>query len=57
MASILARITIFSLLLFLFIPHFTFAETKTFIKEYTYQASEMDSKISLELPLFHRTLI
>jgi len=27
-------------------PHLTFADTKTFIKEYTYQASDFDSKIS-----------
>jgi tetratricopeptide (TPR) repeat protein len=28
------------------LPHSTFAETKTFVKEYTYQASEIDSKVS-----------
>jgi hypothetical protein len=46
MKSTLARITFFSFLFLLFIPHFTSAEIKTFIKEYTYQASEMDSKLS-----------
>jgi tetratricopeptide (TPR) repeat protein len=34
------------ILLVLFIPNFTSAETKTFIKEYSYQASEADSKLS-----------
>ncbi len=38
-------ILIFSLLVFL-IPNLSFAETKTFIKEYIYQASEADSKLS-----------
>ncbi len=46
MTSTLARIILFSFLLLLFIPHLTSAETKTFIKEYTYQASEVDSKVS-----------
>lgn len=36
---------IFSFLVF-FIPALTLAETKTFVKEYTYQASEADSKLS-----------
>jgi tetratricopeptide (TPR) repeat protein len=44
MTSTMARITLLSFLFLLFIPHLTFAETKTFIKEYTYQASEVDSK-------------
>jgi len=46
MKSAMARRTIFSLLLLLLIPHSTSAETKTFIKEYTYQASEDDSRNS-----------
>jgi tetratricopeptide (TPR) repeat protein len=46
MTSTLARITLVCFLFFLFIPHFTFAETKIFIKEYTYQASEDDSRNS-----------
>jgi hypothetical protein len=46
MTSTLARIILFSFLFLLFIPNLTFAETKTFIKEYTYQASEYDSKVS-----------
>jgi len=46
MTSTLARITLFSFLFLLFIPHLTFAEIKIFIKEYTYQASDYDSKIS-----------
>jgi tetratricopeptide (TPR) repeat protein len=46
MASILARIILSFFLLLLFIPHPTSAETKTFIKEYTYQASEDDSRNS-----------
>jgi len=33
-------------LLLLFLPNFTIAETKIFIKEYTYQASDEDSKNS-----------
>jgi tetratricopeptide (TPR) repeat protein len=37
---------VFYLFLFLFVPHFTFAATKTFIKEYTYRASEDDSRNS-----------
>jgi tetratricopeptide (TPR) repeat protein len=35
-----------SFLILVFIPNLTTAETKTFIKEYTYQASEFDSKAS-----------
>ncbi len=46
MKSTLIRITLISFLLALFIPNFTSAETKTFIKEYTYQASEDDSRNS-----------
>lgn len=46
MTSTLARITLLSFLFLLFIPHFTSAEMKTFIKEYTYQASEDDSRNS-----------
>lgn len=39
-------IPLFSLAAILFLTHLTFAETATFEKEYTYQASELDSKIS-----------
>lgn len=46
MTSRLARIILFSFSFLLFIPHLTSAETKTFIKEYTYQASEDDSRNS-----------
>lgn len=46
MTSTLARITLFSFLFLLFIPNLTSAEIKTFVKEYTYQASEFDSKAS-----------
>ena len=46
MKSSLIRINLIFILLILFIPNLTSAETKTFIKEYTYQASEADSKIS-----------
>lgn len=46
MTSSLAKVTIFSFLFLLFIPHIIYAETKTFIKEYTYQASEDDSRNS-----------
>ena len=38
------RIALVSFLILFFIPNLTSAETKTFIKEYTYQASEADSK-------------
>jgi hypothetical protein len=44
--SSLIRINLIFTLLFIFIPHLTSAESKTFIKEYTYQASEFDSKAS-----------
>lgn len=46
MKSTLMRITLISFLLLLFVPYLTSAETKTFIKEYTYQASEDDSRNS-----------
>lgn len=46
MISTLARITFLSFLFLLFSPHLASAETKTFIKEYTYQASEDDSRNS-----------
>ncbi len=46
MKAILLKIPFVVLLLVFLTPHFTFAETKTFIKEYTYQASEADSKLS-----------
>jgi tetratricopeptide (TPR) repeat protein len=46
MKSSLIRINLIFILLVLFIPNLTSAETKTFIKEYTYQASEYDSKVS-----------
>ncbi len=42
----LTRITLVSFLLVLFIPDFTLAETKTFIKEYTFHAGDEDSKNS-----------
>ncbi len=46
MKSSLIRINLAFILLVLFIPSLTSAETKTFIKEYTYQASEEDSRNS-----------
>ncbi|MCX5819991.1 MAG: hypothetical protein NT047_08800 [Deltaproteobacteria bacterium] len=46
MTSTLARITLFSFLFLLYIPRLTSAEIKTFIKEYTYQAGEYDSKVT-----------
>lgn len=46
MKSILMRITLIFFLFILFIPNHTSAESKTFIKEYTYQASDFDSKMS-----------
>lgn len=60
MTSTTVRITFFSCFLLLFIPHPTSAETKTFIKEYTYQASEIDSKVScrvISLELVKRVLL
>lgn len=44
MKSNIARITLAFFLIVFFLPSFTSAETKTFTKEYTYQASEADSK-------------
>ena len=49
MKSILAMIIFFSSLFLLLTPHYVFAETRTFIKEYTYQASEYDSKVTCRL--------
>ena len=46
MQSILTRILSIAFLLILFIPHFASAETKTFVREYTYQAGDEDSKNS-----------
>jgi len=46
MKSILARITLISFLIIFFIPNLTAAETKTFVREYTYQAGDEDSKNS-----------
>lgn len=46
MTSAMAKITFLSFLFLLFIPQLTFAEIKTFIKEYTYQAGDEDSKNS-----------
>jgi tetratricopeptide (TPR) repeat protein len=46
MKSILIRFVLISFLLVLFIPNSALAEMKTFIKEYTYNASEADSKLS-----------
>jgi len=46
MKSTLERPTLLFFLILFFIPTLTTAETKTFIKEYTYQASEFDSKAS-----------
>jgi len=44
--SYLKKIILVSFLFLLFIPHLTSAENKIFIKEYTYQASEEDSRNS-----------
>ncbi|PKN71641.1 MAG: hypothetical protein CVU54_01035 [Deltaproteobacteria bacterium HGW-Deltaproteobacteria-12] len=46
MKANMMRIIIVSFLLIILIPNFSFAETKTFIKEYNYQASEVDSKLT-----------
>jgi len=46
MKSVLTRIALISFLIILLIPNLTSAEMKTFIKEYTYQASEDDSRNS-----------
>lgn len=42
----LKKIALLFFLLILFVPNSTFAETKTFIKEYTYQAGDENSKNS-----------
>lgn len=44
--SNIARITLVLFLFLLSIPHFAFAETKTFVREYTYPAGDEDSKNS-----------
>lgn len=46
MKPVLARIILLSFLIALFTPQFVLAATKTFIKEYAYQASDEDSKNS-----------
>ena len=46
MKSNIARITLVFFLFLLSIPHFVAAETKTFVREYTYQAGDEDSKNS-----------
>ena len=46
MKSTLIRTTLISFLFVLSIPNFTSAEIKTFVKEYTYQESEDDSRNS-----------
>jgi hypothetical protein len=46
MKSSLMRISLIFILLVFFIPNLVTAESKSFLKEYTYQASEADSKIS-----------
>jgi tetratricopeptide (TPR) repeat protein len=46
MQANLLRIIIFSFLSIILISNSTFAETKTFVKEYNYQASEVDSKLT-----------
>lgn len=47
MKSTPVRITLTSLIFALFfIPHLAYAKTKTFVKEYTYHASKLDSKAS-----------
>lgn len=45
MKSALIRISLIFLTIF-FCPNQSFAESKTFIREYSYQASELDSKVS-----------
>lgn len=40
------RIFLISFLLVIYVPNLASAETKTFIKDYTYQASDFDSKMS-----------
>ncbi|MBU4455834.1 hypothetical protein KJ586_04980, partial [Patescibacteria group bacterium] len=46
MKSPFLRLTLISFLFALFFPYLSSAETKVFIEEYTYQASENDSKVS-----------
>jgi tetratricopeptide (TPR) repeat protein len=46
MKSLLMRIILISFLFVLLIPNHASAELKTFVKEYTYQVSDYDSKIS-----------
>ena len=46
MKSTFLRLTLISFLFVLFFPYLTSAETKIFIEEYTYPASEIDSKVS-----------
>lgn len=46
MKPVLTRIALSSFVFVLLFAHLAFAETKTFIKEYTYQASEDDSRNS-----------
>ena len=46
MKSILTRVALSFFLFVFLIPNFAFSETKTYIKEYTYRASEADSKLS-----------
>jgi len=46
MKSIFVSITLVSFVFILFIPDYTSAELKIFVKEYTYQASDFDSKMS-----------
>jgi tetratricopeptide (TPR) repeat protein len=46
MKSILTRIALLSFLLVILIPNSLSAEIKTFIKEYTYNASEVDNELS-----------
>jgi Tfp pilus assembly protein PilF len=46
MKFVIIRIITICFLIIFFIPNITSAETKTFIKEYTYQASDEDSKNS-----------
>ncbi len=46
MKSVLSKLALFSCLFLVIYPHLVQAGTKTFIKEYTYQASDEDSKNS-----------
>ena len=52
MKSTLMRITLISFLLVLLIPNLTSAELKTFIRGYTYQASEYDSRNTIRTLAF-----